>query len=456
MNGQPLGRGPGSSAPAGASHVEPDERPRLSPSELSALLDTLPPEELLDELGTLHPEDAAELLARLPPGTLRNLRPDRQLLDVVEELADDDAADVVARLSTDTQEYLLEGLSEGEAVEHLMSYDPETAGGLMTTDVVTVRAGTTAAEAIEQIRRHAADDGNLIYQVYVVDDQHRLKGVLPLGRLVPLAPDKPIDEVMDTAEATVSPTLDQEQVARTMARYNVTAIPVVDPGGVLLGAITFDDVIDVVEAEQTEDLLKFGGMEALDTPYTKIGLASMIQKRAGWLMVLFVSEMFTATAMGHFEAEIQRAVVLALFIPLIISSGGNSGSQATSLIIRAMALGEVTLKDWWRVAVRELPSGIALGSILGIIGFIRISLWQALGWYNYGPYHWRVAFAVGASLVGVVMFGGLAGSMLPFVLKRLGFDPASASAPFVATLVDVTGIVIYFSVASLILSGALL
>jgi magnesium transporter len=230
----------------------------------------------------------------------------------------------------------------------------------------------------------------------------------------------------------------------------------VNDRGVLLGLITFDDVIDVVEAEQTEDLLKFGGMSALDAPYTRIGLARMIQKRAGWLMVLFVSEMFTATAMGHFEAEIQRAVVLALFIPLIISSGGNSGSQATSLIIRALALGEVTLKDWWRVAVRELPSGIALGSILGIIGFIRISLWQALGWYNYGPYHWRVAFAVGASLVGVVMFGGLAGSMLPFVLKRLGFDPASASAPFVATLVDVTGIVIYFSVASLILSGALL
>jgi magnesium transporter len=173
-------------------------------------------------------------------------------------------------------------------------------------------------------------------------------------------------------------------------------------------------------------------------------------------MVLFVSEMFTATAMGHFEHEIQRAVVLALFIPLIISSGGNSGSQATSLIIRAMALGEVSVKDWWRVAIRELPSGIALGTILGAIGFLRISLWQALGWYNYGAYHWRVAFAVGGSLVGVVMFGGLAGSMLPFVLKKLGFDPASASAPFVATLVDVTGIVIYFTVASLILSGALL
>ena len=439
-----------------AAQVEPDDRPRLSPDEIQSLLESLPPGELLDELGTLHPDDAAELLARLPAEILHALKPDQQLLDVMEELADDDAADVVARLNEDTQEYLLEELSEGEAVEHLMSYDPETAGGLMTTDVVTVRSGTTAAEAIEQIRRHASDEGKPIYQVYVVDDQYRLRGVLPLGRLVPLAPDRPVDAVMDEAEATVAPTLDQEQVARTMARYNVTAIPVVDPEGVLLGAITFDDVIDVVEAEQTEDLLKFGGMEVTDTPYTKIGLAGMIKMRAGWLMVLFVSEMFTATAMGHFEHEIQRAVVLALFIPLIISSGGNSGSQATSLIIRAMALGEVTLKDWWRVALRELPSGITLGVILGGIGFLRISLWHALGWYDYGQYHWRVASAVGASLVGVVMFGGLAGSMLPFVLKRLGFDPASASAPFVATLVDVTGIVIYFTVASLILSGALL
>ena len=446
-----------SDAPGGAApEIEPDERPRLSPEDIQALLETLPPSELLDELETLHPDDAAELLARLPAEILHALKPDQQLLDVVEELADDDAADVVARLNEDTQEYLLEELSEGETVEQLMAYDPETAGGLMTTDTVTVRAGTTAAEAIEQIRRHAADDGGPIYQVYVVDEQRGLKGVLPLGGLVPLAPDRPVDDVMEEAEARVLPTLDQEQVARTMARYNVTAIPVVDERGKLLGAITFDDVIDVVEAEQTEDLLKFGGMEVTDTPYTKISLGRMIRMRAPWLLVLLVGEMLTATAMGYFETEIQRAVVLALFIPLIISSGGNSGSQATSLLIRAMALGEVTVKDWWRVAVRELPSALTLGGILGVVGFLRVSLWHALGWYDYGQYHWRVATAVGLSLIGVVTFGGLAGSMLPFLLKRFGFDPASASAPFVATLVDVTGIVIYFTVASLVLSGALL
>jgi magnesium transporter len=436
--------------------VEPDERHRLSAEEIQALLDALPPGELLDELETLHPDDAAEILSRLPAEILQALKPDQQLLDVVEELADDDAADVVARLNTDTQEYLLEELSEGEAVEHLMSYDPESAGGLMTTDVVTVRSGTTAAEAIEQIRRHAAHEGRPIDQVYVVDDAYRLKGVLPLGRLVPLAPDRPVDAVMDEAEATVAPVLDQEEVARTMARYNVTSIPVVDPEGVLLGAITFDDVIDVVEAEQTEDLLKFGGMEVTDTPYTQISMGRMVRMRAPWLLVLLVGEMLTATAMGYFEMEIQRAVVLALFIPLIISSGGNSGSQATSLLIRAMALGEVTLKDWWRVAVRELPSALTLGALLGVVGFVRIVLWHEMGWYDYGAYPWRVALTVGLSLIGVVTFGGLAGSMLPFILKRFGFDPASASAPFVATLVDVTGIVIYFTVASLVLSGALL
>ena len=435
--------------------LEPDERHRLTTEELTALLESLPPEELLAELETLHPDDAAELLARLPPEILQTIQPDQKLLEVVEEFADDDAADIVAKLPEDTQEYLLVSLSEGEKVEQLMQYDPESAGGLMTSDVITVRSGTTAGQAIEQMRRHA-ELYEPKYQVYVVGEQKRLVGVLPLGKLVPLAADKPVDSVMDEPEVTVLPTVDQEEVARRMARYNVTAVPVVDDRGVLLGEVTFDDVTDVVEAEQTEDLLKFAGMQALDTPYTKIGIAGMVKKRAGWLLVLLVGEMFTATAMGRFEGELQRALVLALFIPLIISSGGNTGSQATSLIIRAMALGEVTVRDWWRVARRELPSGLALGSILGAVGLLRVGLWDALGWSDYGPYPWRVALTVGLSLVGVVMFGGLAGSMLPFLLKRFGFDPASASAPFVATLVDVTGIIIYFSVASVVLSGVLL
>ena len=434
---------------------EPDDRPRLSEAALAVLLAETDPEGLVAQLHALHPEDAAEVMARLPQDLLERLQPGAQLLEVVEEFADDDAADVVARLNEDTQEYLLGELTEGEVVEQLMAYDPETAGGLMTTDVVTVRSGTTVAEATEQIRRHALDDAPL-YQVYVVDADRRLTGLLPLNRLVLVAPARPVEAIADPVEVSVPPTLDQEQVARMMARYNVTAVPVIGPRGVLLGEVTFDDVIDVVEAEQTEDLLKFGGVKATDVPYARGSLWSALKSRAGWLMVLFVGEMFTASAMGYFEHEIQRAVVLALFIPLIISSGGNSGSQSTSLIIRALALGELQLRDWWRIALRELPTGIALGSVLGMVGFLQIIIWQGLGWNDYGPHHWLVAFTVGTALVGVVTFGCLTGSMLPFVLKRLGFDPASASAPLVATLVDVTGLVLYFTVAALILSGTLL
>jgi magnesium transporter len=255
---------------------------------------------------------------------------------------------------------------------------------------------------------------------------------------------------------TVGPLVDREDVARLISKYNLLAIPVVDDQLHILGIVTVDDVIDAMISEQTEDVQKMGGMSAIDEPYMEIGLPRMIKKRAGWLCALFLGEMLTATAMGHFEHEISKAVMLALFIPLIISSGGNSGSQATSLIIRAMAIGEVTLADWWRVAARELPSGLSLGGILGTIGFIRIEVWQALGWYNYGEHHVLIALTVGLALVGVVLFGSLAGSMLPFVLRRIGFDPASASAPFVATLVDVTGLVIYFSVAFVVLRGTLL
>jgi magnesium transporter len=224
----------------------------------------------------------------------------------------------------------------------------------------------------------------------------------------------------------------------------------------VLGIVTVDDIIDALVRETTEDVQKFGGMEALDEPYMQISFLAMVKKRAGWLCALFLGEMLTATAMGHFEHEISRAVVLALFIPLIISSGGNSGSQATSLIIRAMALREVALRDWWRVAIRELPAGLTLGGILGLIGVGRILLWQHFGWYDYGEHFVLVALTVGMALVGVVLFGSLCGSMLPFLLRRIGFDPASASAPFVATLVDVTGLVIYFTVALVMLRGTLL
>jgi magnesium transporter len=327
----------------------------------------------------------------------------------------------------------------------------------MTTEFV----GVPTTWNIEQVKTYIREVGQAketVYAIYVLDPKdQRLRRVVSLKEVMLADPGTPILQVGEARKpVTVRPLTDQEDVARLISKYDLLAIPVVDDAGRVLGIVTVDDIIDALVSETTEDVQKFGGMEALDEPYMQISLLAMVKKRAGWLCALFLGEMLTATAMGHFEAEISRAVVLALFIPLIISSGGNSGSQATSLIIRAMALREVTLRDWWKVALRELPSGLALGSILGLIGVLRILLWQALGWYDYGAHHYLVALTVGTALVGVVLFGSLAGSMLPFVLRRLGFDPASASAPFVATLVDVTGLVIYFTVALTLLRGTLL
>jgi magnesium transporter len=263
-------------------------------------------------------------------------------------------------------------------------------------------------------------------------------------------------DIDDPPLVKMNATDDREEVLKAFEKYDRLALPVTDVDGHMLGIITVDDVLDVAEQEATEDIQKLGGMEALDAPYLQVNVLDMIKKRAGWLSALFLGEMLTATAMGFFEKEIARAVVLALFVPLIISSGGNSGSQATSLIIRSLALRELRLRDWFRVFRREIISGLALGSLLGFIGFIRIVLWEKLGLYQYGVHYMLVAFTVWVALVGVVMFGTLAGSMLPFILRKLGFDPATASAPFVATLVDVTGLCIYFTVALMILKGTLL
>jgi magnesium transporter len=260
---------------------------------------------------------------------------------------------------------------------------------------------------------------------------------------------------MRTNVVTLEETTGQREVARLFGKHGFLAMPVVDSERRMVGIVTVDDVVEVVQEAATEDIQKIGGGEALGAPYLSIGFGSMVKKRAGWLSALFIGEMLTATAMGHFENEIAKAVVLALFVPLIISSGGNSGSQATTIVIRAMALGEFRLRDWWRIAYREVRAGMVLGLVLGTIGIIRIYAWQKF-FHTYGVHWVSVALTVGLSLIGVVTFGTLAGSMLPFILRRLGFDPASASAPFVATLVDVSGLVIYFTVASIIMSGGLL
>jgi magnesium transporter len=339
--------------------------------------------------------------------------------------------------------------------EQLRRYEPDTAGGLMTTEFVSESGATSVEDALRKVRIIArSEKREAMHAIYTTDAEGRLEGVLSLRELLAAPEGTRLSDAAWTEVQSVGPFADREEVARVITNYDLVVVPVVSESGHLIGVITVDDVIDAIQEEQTEDVQKFGGMEALDEPYMQIGLMQMLRKRAGWLSILLVSEMLTTSVMQHFDAELNAVNALKLFIPLVMSSGGNSGSQATSLITRAMALREVTLRDWLRVAQRELPSGMALGILLGVIGMARITLWQTMGWFDYGsPTHsWeRVALTVGCSLVGIVTFGSLAGSMLPFLLRRVGFDPASASAPLVATLVDFTGLTIYFGVAWLIL-----
>jgi len=370
----------------------------------------------------------------------------------------DRRADIFRELPASVRRTLMARLdwSARGSLEQLLGYPPQSAGGLMTTEFMSVPSTWT----VERTLKHIHDVGRTketVYTVCLLDPETKeLVKVISLGRLVVA---DPAATVLSAARPyrpiTVAPLTDREEVARLLSRYDLLAVPVVENGHVL-GIVTVDDVIDAIIAEGTEDVQKFGGQEALGEPYLNIGFPTMIRKRAGWLCALFLSEMLTASAMQHYQTEIEKALVLTLFIPLIMSSGGNSGSQATSLIIRALALREISLGDWWRIASRELPAGVTLGAILGVIGIARIVLWQWLGLYDYGGYWALVALTVGLALTAIVTFGSMVGSMLPFVLKRFGFDPATASAPFVATLVDVTGLVIYFSVAFMVLRGTLL
>jgi magnesium transporter len=343
---------------------------------------------------------------------------------------------------------------EREIAASLLGYPENSVGRLMTPEYIAVRPEWTVRYVLDYIRERGADSETLS-NIYVVDDAGILIDDLRI-RVFLLAPlHESVSELMDRRFVSLKATEDQETAVAVFRREDRTALPVTDTTGALIGIVTIDDVLDVAEQAATEDIQKIGGMEALDEPYMQIAFARMVRKRAGWLVVLFLGEMLTATAMGYFEDEIRRAVVLALFVPLIISSGGNSGAQAATLVIRALSLGEVGVRDWWRVMRREIRSGLALGSILGVIGFLRIAVWTSFT-NIYGP-HWPlIACTVALTLVGIVLWGTLAGSMLPLLLRRLGFDPAASSAPFVATLVDVTGVIIYFSIAAMLLKGALL
>lgn len=396
----------------------------------------------------LPARDQAELILALPAADRRSW---------IRLLPPDDVADLVQEAPPEHREALLGLLDWGSRVEvtALLAYAEDAAGGLMNPRYARLRPEMTADEAIRYLRRQAREHLGTIYYVYVIDADRRLIGVVSLHELFAAPPEGKVRDIMQTDLVTVHEQMDQEAVSRLFAQHDLIAIPVVDEEGRMKGVVTVDDIVDVVEEEATEDIQKMGGTAALEAPYLEVGFLQLLRKRAGWLSALFLGEMLTASAMARFEDEIAAAVVLALFVPLIISSGGNSGSQASTLVIRAMALGEVKLRAWWRVLRREVLSGLALGVILGAIGFVRVLLWQAL-FHTYGSHYLLIGLAVAASLVGVVMFGTMTGAMLPFVLRGLGFDPASASAPFVATLVDVTGLVIYFTFASLILSGTLL
>jgi magnesium transporter len=431
-------------------------------ADLVEILNARPIEERLSILATM-PVDRAAATFDQPgldePATLIRRLPPDIAPRILREVSIDRAAEIFRQLREPDFTRLLNGLDAEAKVglERVLSFPAHTAAGIMTTEFVSVPSTYTVAETMEHIRR-VEHTRETVYAIFVFDPTTTaLLQSVSLRRLI-LA--EPSASVLSVAYArppiTVLPNADREDVSRLMSKYDLLAVPVVDSQRRVIGIVTVDDIIDAIVAENTEDVQKFGGVEALHAPYMSIGFGRMIYKRAGWLCALFLSEMLTASAMQHFQDELEKAVVLTLFIPLIMSSGGNSGSQATSLLIRAIALGEVRLGDWWKVALREIPTGITLGAILGVIGIIRISVWQKLGIYDYGE-HWAlVALTVGAALLGIVTFGSLSGSMLPFALKRLGFDPASASAPFVATLVDVTGLVIYFSVALLILRGTLL
>lgn len=423
----------------------------LTPEERFESWRSLPRDESDDFFLGLSAPDQAQIFRVLPGGERRLwgrlLAPD-DVADVVQELGEKDAADLLAALDDASRREVLA----------LLAYAEDAAGGLMSPRFARLRPDMTVTEAIVYLRRQARSREQRLETLnyaYVLDADQKLMGVVGFRDLFSAADTDRVEAVMERDVVSVLESLDQEEVARVFAASDLAAIPVVDAEGRMKGIVTVDDIVDVVQQEATEDIQKIGGQEALEGRYLETPLSGLFKKRAPWLAVLFVGELLTANAMGHYEDDIASAVVLALFVPLIISSGGNSGSQASTLMIRAMALGEVALRDWWRILRREVVTGLALGALLGVMGFARVLIGEQISG-EYGEHALRIAGVVAISLLGVVMWGTLAGSMLPFVIRACRLDPASASAPFVATLVDVSGLVIYFNVAQWLLRGTLL
>ncbi len=438
---------------------------------LKSLLSHMPPADAAEEIARVSPSEQAVLIRLLPTRRAAEVFEYLELEaqeNLLHAMGNEEAAKIVDSMSPDDRTALLEDLptpicarlieslspSERQVALHLLNYPEGSIGRLMTSEYLRIRDDWTARHVLDHIRQHGRDRETLNV-LYVVDTDGKLIDDVRIREILLSPLERKVEDIRDGVFVALNASDEQETAVAAFQKYHRTVLPVVDAQGGLVGIVTVDDILEVAEEEATEDIHKIGGMEHLDEPYMQIPMQRLIRKRATWLVVLFLGEMLTATAMGHFEDEIAKAVVLAMFVPLIISSGGNSGSQAATLIIRAMAIGEVRLRDWWRVMKREIISGAVLGLILATIGMLRIALWSAFSTV-YGE-HWPlIMLTVGISLLGVTLWGTLSGSMLPFLLKRLGLDPATSSAPFVATLVDVTGLIIYFAVGGVILHGTLL
>jgi len=432
----------------------------LNAADVAESLSKLPVKERLLQFLKLPKSQKTDVFSHLDPDfqeeTIRSIA-SHEVSDILNEMSPDDRTQLFEDFPDELIKSSINLLNpqERRVALKLLGYDADSIARLMTPYYVQIRKEWTVKRCLQQIKKVGKKVETLNF-LYVVDEKNILIDDITIGSLLLADEDQLISELTDDHFVAIKTTTSKEDAVPYFEKYDRSALPIITEGGVLVGIVTIDDILDQIESQNTEDIQKFGGLDALDMPYTQTSIFEMVKKRGFWLIVLFFSEMLTASAMGYFEDEIQKAVVLALFVPLIISSGGNTGSQAATLIIRAMALQEIGLKDWWYVMKKEIFTGIFLGGILGIIGFMRIAFWQKIGLFDYGE-HWAfVGLSIGISLMLIVLWGTISGSMVPFVLKKLKLDPATSSAPFVATLVDVTGLIIYFSVAGLFLTGKLL
>ena len=432
----------------------------VHPSEVAKMLGSVPTDTALQAFGSLpthtHTKVFPYLDFPLQKQIIKKLAKTKAAFILNDLISDDRIAFYSSLKGIDRSAYL-ELLNEKnkDAVHDILGYPDNSVARLINTGFATVDTEITIAQASEHLRKNHKDT-EAANVIYVVDKEGKLIDDIPVRRFVLTDPGKKVADILDGSCVSLKMTDSKGDAIAKFKEYDRVVLPVTNADNTLLGVLTVDDVMDAAEQRDTKEIQNFGGVEGLDYPYVKTSFFALIKKRASWLIILFVGEMFTATAMGYFDAEISKAVVLALFVPLIISSGGNSGSQAATLIIRAMSLKELTIKDWWFVMRREILSGLTLGFILGTIGFIRIEVWQHLHLYDYGKYSFLLALTIFFSLIGIVMWGTLSGSMIPIVLKKFKIDPATSSAPLVATLVDVTGLVIYFTIAAFILKGTIL